>query len=136
MPDMSLDDQIDFLKRWAADNKCYFQDEGQVGFGRECVGIVKDGHYPAYRAYEPTSYDEVHCCWEAAPPEGVVDSYHKADILAVLGRGPDAIGQLYVWVKHLADHDIVVRAIPRRPAHDIDAMFHGFEEHILIKRGG
>lgn len=130
------DAQVAFLKAWAADNKCYFEDKGEVGFFRECVGIISGDHYPSYRVYgSGSAYAEVYLCPEAFPPEGVEDAYHKADVLAVLGRGREAISQLYVWVKHLTENDVVVSSIPRQPEHDIDAFWHGFNTRVLIKRG-
>ena len=137
---VSAEEEITFLRNWAANNKAYFEDEGSVGFGRECVGIVKGDEYPAYRHYEqvpPPEYLQlVHECAEADPPDGVEDAYHKHDCLAVLGRGPSAIHQLYVWVKHLEARDIVIGEIRRRQVDMVNLLFHGVTAAVLVKRGG
>lgn len=67
--------------------QCWFNPEGEIGMGRECVGIGIDGHY--------LEYDE-DIGVKSAP-----DAYHKGPYLAVLGRGDDAIDQLYQWCHRL-----------------------------------
>lgn len=133
----TTEEEVTYLRDWAGKNKAYFEDDGEVGFGRECVGIISGSAYPSYREYEQLNHEpylrETHDCPEAQPPPEVKDAYHKHDCLAVLGRGPEAIHQLYVWVKHLEAHGIVIRKMPRRPAHEIDAIMHGLEVPVLVK---
>lgn len=128
-PDLRV--EVAFLERWAAENGCRFNPEGEVGFGRECVGITTGSEYPAYEAYD-SDLNLTHVCSEASPPAGVPNAYHKHPCLAVLGQGPEAIHELYIWVQHLAEQGIKVenRARQGRP---IDRLFHGPEEALLVK---
>jgi len=130
-------DEARYLAAWAARYGARFESAGECGFGRPCVGIVKGGSYPAYSEFEQVNeapwLRSIHECPEAAPPAGVKDAYHKHDCLAVLGRGPNAIHQLYIWVRHLEAQGIGIAEIPRRPANDIDALVHGYEAVVLVK---
>ena len=94
--------QIVYLTEWAARYRCSLQLSGEVGFGRDCVGILKDSHYIDTAGIKgETAYNfnsEPYSWWE---PE---DSYHKHDCLAVLGHGDEALAQLYEWVRWLDGH--------------------------------
>ena len=117
-------EHVMYLTEWAARWGATFQPVGEVGFGRECVGILHG-----------TSYIDYSNLWEVAPgtefwtPE---DAYHKHECLAVLGRGDDAIGQLYAWVKWIDEHGWTVATEGRTPANDIDALFNGLTVTRLI----
>lgn len=129
-----MNDEEQFLMEWATKNHGRFEPEGECGFGRECVGILASNeHYPAWRGYEPPEYEP--SAWntpDAAPPDGVTDAYHKADCLAVLGRGDGPIHQLYLWVKNMEDHGIGIRMLPRKMQGNVlDALIHGSEEAVL-----
>lgn len=105
----------DFLERWAATNKCYLEDKGEVGFGRPCVGIIHGSAYVDLPLYGSANYDEE---WGALPPDPE-DAYHKHDCLCVLVQGEDeaaydkALEQLYTWVVALNDKQFVVRTQDR-----------------------
>jgi hypothetical protein len=125
--------QIVYLAEWSARYGCCLQLGGKVGFGRECVGILKGGTYiDTQEAKNATAYNqesEPGSWWE---PE---DSYHKHDCLAVLDHGePEAaLGQLYAWVKWLDEHGWGVEEVRRRPTSDIDLLFHGVSLPKLVK---
>lgn len=127
--------EVAFLEAWARQNGCRFEPEGECGFGRECVGISTGGEYPSYMAFDYETLQETHNCPEAAPPPGVENAYHKHPCLAVLGRGPDAIHELYLWVHSLADKGIVVERRSRRVRNSIELMIHGREEALLVRSG-
>jgi hypothetical protein len=145
---MTLEEKIRFIKEYAQDNKCYFDPEGEVGFGRECVGIIRDSHYPSWGWYED---DRTGQWWRSyvdgggGPPIDeskeypdsllVPDAYHKADVLCVLGRGEAAIDQLYIWIKHLKDNDFIIGERNRRGIDLLDLAWHGATEAIVIRRG-
>lgn len=143
----TLDEMTTYLRNWAADNKGYFEPEGEIGFGRECVGIVCGNNYPAY-AWEtdepdPRFPDNVNLRkWErteeAAPPSRVVDAYHKSECLAVLGRGRSAIWQLYIWVRALEENGVGVVVETRRHASNVfELALHGpTESRLRILAGG
>jgi len=123
--------QIVYLTEWAARYRCALQLNGQVGFGRDCVGILKDSHYiDTADAKNATAYN-----YESGPgswwePE---DSYHKHDCLAVLGHGDEALAQLYQWVKWLDGHGYGVEEVYRRPSSDIDLAVHGISLPKLVR---
>lgn len=66
--------------------------EGEIGFGRQCVGILCEGQYPEY-----TWFDAATGVWPNGDVWSPEDAYHKGEYMAVLGRGDDAIRELYVW---------------------------------------
>lgn len=88
-----MEDKIQFLKDFAFDlgSGAQLVLEGECGFGRECVGILVN--------YQWVGYD-----WDDDDfPVTAADAYHKHPCLAVLGRGDDAIEQLYEWCKALKE---------------------------------
>jgi hypothetical protein len=111
--------RIVYLTEWAARYGCCLQLAGEVGFGRECTGILKGDTYIDY-AHEPGIWT----------PE---DAYHKHDCLAVLGRGDGALEQLYQWVKWLDENRWGVEEIYRKPTSDIDLAFHGISLPRLVR---
>jgi len=124
-------DQIVYLTDWAARYQCSLQLNGQVGFGRDCTGILKDSTYiDTQDAKNATAYNheaEPDSWWE---PE---DSYHKHDCLAVLGHGDEPLAQLYEWVKWLDGHGWGVENTYRQPTSGIDLAFHGITLPKLVK---
>ncbi len=133
-----------FLRDWASRNKVIYEDEGECGFGRECVGITAGEnwidlgptttkHFESASGYSD-DYEDQEIDEDAYAPEGVTDAYHKHDCLAILGRGPEAIHQLYLWVKNLADHGFSIGRTPRNPKNQIDLLFHGLEYVHLTKK--
>lgn len=111
------------MQHWAAKNQHYLETSGQVGFGRDCVGIVKNDHYP-----DVDCTDERLCA-----PEEVEHAYHKTDCLCVLGHGTDRLHELYLWVKKLADNGAVIITQERQPENQIDLLVHGLtESHVVI----
>jgi hypothetical protein len=128
---VSREAQIVYLTEWAARYRCSLQLNGQVGFGRDCVGILKDSHYiDTQDAKNATAYNhnsEPGSWWE---PE---DSYHKHDSLAVLGHGQDSLEQLYRWVKWLDEHGWGVENVYRQPSSDIDLAVHGISLAKLVR---
>lgn len=119
--DVSRETQIVYITEWAARYKCSLQLNGQVGFGRDCVGVLKGGTYIDYEDHT-----------EIWTPE---DSYHKHDCLAVLNHddADAALGQLYEWVKWLDGHGYGVEEVYRQPTSDIDLAFHGISTPRLVQ---
>jgi len=111
--------QIVYLTEWAGRYRCALQLNGEVGFGRECVGILNGGPYIDYA-------DEAGI-WT---PE---DAYHKHDCVAVLGHGGEALEQLYRWVKWLDGNRYGVEVVYRHPSSDIDLVFHGISLPKLVR---
>lgn len=116
------DEQIVYLTEWAAKNKAVLNINGEVGFGRECVGIlVSDQYVDTDIQYEADAW------WE---PE---DSYHKHDCLCVLGRGDGPLRQLYDWVRWLDEHKYKVDTEYRKPTDHVDLIIHGITRPFLVK---
>ena len=128
---VSRADQIVYLTDWAARYKCSLQLNGQVGFGRDCVGILKDSNYiDTQDIKNATAYNfdaPPHSWWE---PE---DSYHKHDCLAVLGHGDEALAQLYEWVRWLDGQGYGIEDTYRQPKDNIDLAFHGISLPKIVK---
>jgi hypothetical protein len=130
---VTRESQIVYLTEWAARYRCSLQLGGEVGFGRPCVGILRDSTYiDTEDAKNATAYNhesEPGSWWE---PE---DSYHKHDCLAVLDHGdPEAaLGQLYAWVKWLDEHGWGVEVVYREPSSNIDLALHGISTPKLVK---
>lgn len=97
---MTHKEKIDWMLHWCLKNKVMLQLEGECGFGRECVGILTEGHYPDY---DWEGKDENEKIWLPK------DAYHKHDCVAVLGRGRKAENQLYKWLKWFDDNNYSVK---------------------------
>lgn len=113
------------IQEFANRFKLIFEDEGEAGFGRECVGITNGNNWVDYN---PTSYPDYENIEEfyderfysICPP----DAYHKHTCLAVLGRGDGAIRQLSDWVDKLNELGVVVEEY-KTGATGAQAMFSG-----------
>lgn len=92
---MTHEQKIQWMAVWCAKNGLQLVLEGEVGFGRECVGISVDGNYPDYHWYDD-NYDRIDPNGKVWTPE---NAYHKHPCVAVLGRGKKAESQLYDWLK-------------------------------------
>lgn len=97
------------IQSFASKHKLIFEDEGECGFGRECVGLTNGDSYVDYNPIDRVNYNYIEGFYnerfnEIAP----LDAYHKHDCLAVLGRGDDAIRQLSDWVDALNEMGVVV----------------------------
>ena len=117
-------EKVAWLEQWATSKGCTLKTEGEVGFGRECVGIAS-GNEGSYidLVYYDADYREAP--WSIptteSVPENIPDRYHKHECLAVLGRGDDAIDQLYRWVRHIDAAGFTVEWHPRLTL-DVSAM--------------
>lgn len=118
-----------FLITWAAKHGAVVNFAGECGFGRECVGVLVGGSYLDYsHLYDLFRGDRARWAEWWAPE----DAYHKHDCMAVLGRGPGAVEQLYQWAKFLDDHGWTVGLEARQPDSVLDAMLGGFSTAMLM----
>jgi hypothetical protein len=139
MTEPIIEEMEAFLRDWAARNKVIYENEGECGFGRECVGITDGNAWidlgpPTNETISGRHYSFPSVLDEAWPPEGVTDAYHKHNCLAVLGRGQTAVHQLYLWVNSLEANGVVVTHTARMPTHEIDLLLHGTSTPHLILR--
>lgn len=93
---MTHEEKIQWMAIWAAKNNLQLVLDGECGFGRECVGVTAEGHYPDYEWYDKETYERLDKNGEVWLPK---DAYHKHPCVAVLGRGEDAESQLYDWLR-------------------------------------
>jgi len=101
---MTHEDKIEWMSVWAAKHGVKLELEGECGFGRECVGITTEGHFPDYE-WDDEDYERIDENGEVWTPE---DAYHKHPCVAVLGRGEDAEAQLYDWLKWFDGNNFTV----------------------------
>ena len=91
-------------QRFANQHKVIFEDDGEVGFGRECVGFIsRSGGFLDHNPRRAPNYEAIEeaACELAHPGEGIFDAYHKHECMAILGRGAGAVSQLALWVRQL-----------------------------------
>lgn len=93
---MNRDDKIQWMAVWCARNSVALELDGEVGFGRPCVGIVAQGVYPDYEWHDETTWDRQDLNGEVWTPP---NAYHKHPCVAVLGLGEEAEDQLYQWLQ-------------------------------------
>lgn len=91
------EEKINWMAIWCAKNGALLNLNGEIGLGRECVGISVNGNYAEYEWHdsELTRIDENGDVW---CPEDALRPY-----VAVLGRGEKAESQLYDWLKWFDD---------------------------------
>jgi hypothetical protein len=92
---MTREEKITWMAVWAAKNGFALELEGEVGFGRECVGILSHDTYPDYMWFDD-KYKRLDNNGDVWIPE---NAYHKHHCVAVLGRGEGAEDQLYQWLR-------------------------------------
>jgi hypothetical protein len=115
---MSVEEQVmeyegrDRLERFALKHKLAIELEGEVGFGRECVGLTHGNNYIGYHPWVYKQNGTLHPDLvehpdpkimdpRLKPPKGYApDAYHKHTCVCVLGRSPDAIAQLVAWADY------------------------------------
>ncbi len=87
--------KIDWMKTYCGRLGAIIDLDGEVGFGRKCVGIVVSDTYPDYEwsDEETEKYVDNGGVWT---PE---DAYHKHPCVCVLGHGEHAESQLYEWLR-------------------------------------
>ena len=96
------------IEAFCLKHKLIFEERGEVGFGRECVGLLsKRGGYLDYNPFslaEPFASIDGLQDHRIRPPRGVIDAYYKHECFAILVEDDNyrvAIQQLAVWIKHL-----------------------------------
>ena len=109
---MTNDEMILWLTKWCAENNCTLSLSGSCGFGRPCVGILCNGHYPDYEDDEELQWiydDEKGEILVEEPTVWRPDlAYHKHPCVAVLGQGEESIAQLYRWVRWFDENEYTV----------------------------
>mgnify|MGYP007077444832 CR=1 FL=1 len=118
---------------FAVKHKLVFEDKGEVGFGRPCVGLLAKSGYIDYNAFNYNTHGtEFGDVWpddiRVEVPSAVEDAYHKHDCVAVLVHGENygkAIMQLALWVEALEAQEVYVDTYERAAKDPINVMMHG-----------
>lgn len=87
--------KLEWMAMYAVRNHCQLELAGECGFGRECVGILREGVYPDYEWEDNDTCERLDKNGDVWTPP---DAYHKHPCVAVLGRGEAAESQLYDWL--------------------------------------
>lgn len=116
------------LEAFAEKHELEFNEQGEVGFGRPCVGFTRAESYVAFNPYND-GYEHVLNFYDErlSPPADVDDAYHKHDCLCVLVHDDnydEALRQLVLWVKHLESVGVEV-AKYQSSSHSIKAFLTG-----------
>lgn len=98
-------EKIDWMINYAFRNKVFLELEGECGFGRKCVGITTEDHYPDYYWHDKETWDRLDSNGDVWIPK---DAYHKHACVAVLGRGEEAESQLFEWLKWFDTNGFVI----------------------------
>jgi len=103
--------RVAVIQEFANKHKLVFEDEGECGMGRECVGLIRNNSWVSFNPIDSVNYDYIDGFYSDKfydiSPE---DAYHKHDCLAVLGRGEKAINQLAEWVEKLNELNVTVES--------------------------
>jgi hypothetical protein len=131
---MNIEKARKICEEFASKHKVIFEDEGECGFGRECVGFIARGdNYVAFNPTDAETYEiieEFECDNAEAPDD--VESYHKHDCMAVLGRGDEAIIGLAKWVEKLESFGNVRIVEYPTGAKGMQAMFSGITGYTVM----
>lgn len=119
------------IQEFANRFKLIFEEEGECGFGRECVGLMKGSNYVDYNPINNASCDYVKGFYNEKLYEIVPkNAYHKHNCLAVLGRGESSIIELSEWVDKLNKLGAVVERYATG-ATGIQAMLSGTHNYAV-----
>lgn len=104
---MTRDEKIVWMATWCAKHTAALNLEGEVGFGRECVGILVGDSYPDYEWHDEKTYERLDNNGDVWTPP---NAYHKGPYVAVLGRGEEAESELYDWLKWFDDNNFSIES--------------------------
>jgi len=111
METKTLEDFRANIQEFADKFNLHYNEEGECGFGRECVGLSKNNNYVEYNPTSSQNYENIPEFYDERLLDIVPeDAYHKHDCLAVLGRGENAIRQLSEWVDKLKELNCTVES--------------------------
>lgn len=127
----SIEDCRKVIQEFANRFKLIFEDEGECGFGRECVGLTDGNNYVDYNPTDRVKYAYIKEFYNEKFYDIVpANAYHKHNCLAVLGRGEESIRQLADWVDKLNKMGAVVEKYATG-ATGIQAMISGTHNYAV-----
>ena len=119
------------IQKFANDHKIIFEDEGEVGLCRPCVGLMYGESYIEYNPYDKDTYEPISEYYDNRLKKIIPeDAYHKYECVTVLVHGDDydtAIRQLSDWVDGLRKLKVSLEYFPSGYGSDnpIALMLHG-----------
>lgn len=129
---MTVTEAINICNQFAIKHKVIFVEEGEVGFGRKCVGFLSGSGYVDFNPYiKAPDYEHLWPMDERLypPSELVPNVYHKHDCLCVLVRDEQydlAKIELALWVEYLYSQGEIEIVPYETGAQGIQALFTGF----------
>ena len=119
------------IQEFANRFKLIFEDDGEVGFGRKCVGLTNGSNYVDYNPTQYPNYDYVEKFYDERLFDIVPENaYHKHNCLAVLGNEETSIIQLSEWIDKLKELGAVVEKY-KTGATGMQALFTGTENYAI-----
>lgn len=120
------------IRNFANQHKIIFDDKGECGIGRECVGLRDGNHWIDYNPWNQSTCENIEKYFDQRledikPP----DAYDKHDCIAVLGRGDKAIKQLSDWVDKLRELNVNLVDV-ETGARGIQILFSGFMRKAFV----
>ena len=130
---MTTNEKIEWLKEWCDKEGLDLVLEGECGFGRPCVGVASknDGTYPDYVWYDKGYTERMDQNGDVWIPK---NAYHNHPCTAVLGRGDEAISQLYDWCKWFADNNFHYEDVAVECTDEIGLMMGRDHHHRMVRR--
>jgi hypothetical protein len=94
---MTHEERVAHIQAFANKHKIVMQLEGEVGFGRACVGLLHGDSYIDYNPYvypdfEPVTEFHDERLFDCVPER----AYHKHQCVAVLGHDEESVKQVRV----------------------------------------
>lgn len=100
---------METLNNFAKKHDIFLEVNGEVGFGRECVGFTSGTNYIDYNPYDRKTYEPIEQLYSEKHYEIAPDNaYHKHDCLCVLGCGDEALKELAQWVEELEKNNVKI----------------------------
>ena len=119
------------IQEFANRFKLIFEDDGEVGFGRKCVGLTNGSNYVDYNPTQYPNYDYVEEFYDERLFDIVPENaYHKHNCLAVLGNEETSIIQLSEWIDKLKELGAVVEKY-KTGATGIQSLLSGTENYAI-----
>ena len=119
------------IQEFANRFKLIFEDDGEVGFGRKCVGLTNGNNYVDYNPTQYPDYDYVEEFYDERLFDIIPENaYHKHNCLAVLGNEESSIIQLSEWIDKLKELGAVVEKY-KTGATGIQALVSGIENYAI-----
>jgi hypothetical protein len=119
------------IQEFANRFKLIFEDDGEVGFGRKCIGLTNGSNYVDYNPTQYPDYDYVKEFYDERLFDIVPENaYHKHRCLAVLGCDESSIIQLSEWIDKLKELGAVVEKY-KTGATGIQALITGIENYAI-----